>query len=168
MPEGVKTLWELLWDYDPNGLLVVDLDMTIRVVNPALCQMLQATEADLVGRNAAEFLDDTDDFRRVWDENRVTKAVEHEYPRYNLFVRKVMFPIRDENIVACIMVDATHEQQQKVDMLALKRETLEKVTLVVDNQMKVAQEIAGLLGETTAETKVSLMSLIDLLRQEDA
>ena len=21
-----KTLWELLWDYDPNGLLVVDID----------------------------------------------------------------------------------------------------------------------------------------------
>ena len=168
MPEGAKTLWELLWDYDPNGLLVVDLDMTIRVVNPALCQMLQAQEDDLVGRSAADFLDDADDFRRVWAENRVTKAVEREYPRYNLFVRKVMFPIRDENIVACIMVDVTHEQQQKVEMTALKRETLEKVTRVVDNQMKVAQEIAGLLGETTAETKVSLMYLIDLLRQEQA
>lgn len=166
MPEGAKTLWELLWDYDPNGLLVVDRDLAVQVVNPALCEMLRTREEDLIGRNVGDFLDDADDFRRVWDENRVTKAVEREYPRYGLYVRKVMFPIRDENVVACIMVDVTHEQQQTEEMTALKRETLDRVTQVVNNQMKTAQEIAGLLGETTAETKVSLLSLIDLLRQE--
>jgi hypothetical protein len=30
-----KTLWKLLWDYDPNGLLVVDTGLMVRVVNPA-------------------------------------------------------------------------------------------------------------------------------------
>jgi hypothetical protein len=29
--------------------------------------------------------------------------------------------------------------------------------------MKVAQEIAGLLGETTAETKVSLLKIIEMV-----
>ncbi len=29
--------------------------------------------------------------------------------------------------------------------------------------MRVAQEIAGLLGETTAETKVSLLHLLEML-----
>jgi len=167
MPEAAKSLWELLWDYDPNGLLVVDLDLTILVVNPALCEMLGSSEQELIGRNATEVLDDAEDFRRVWEENRVVKAVEHEYPRYGLHVRKVLFPIRDEGVVACIMVDVTHEQKQTSEMTALKRETLEQVTRVVDKQMKVAQEIAGLLGETTAETQVSLLSLIDMLRQEE-
>ena len=32
---------------------------------------------------------------------------------------------------------------------------------VIDKQMMVAQEIAGLLGETTAETKVTLTKLRD-------
>jgi hypothetical protein len=32
--------------------------------------------------------------------------------------------------------------------------------------MKTAQEIAGLLGETTAETKVLLVKLMNLARQE--
>jgi hypothetical protein len=41
-----------------------------------------------------------------------------------------------------------------------------KVREVVDNQMKVAQEIAGLLGETTAETKVSLLKIIEAVEQE--
>jgi uncharacterized Fe-S cluster-containing protein len=48
----------------------------------------------------------------------------------------------------------------------LKQETLEKVHQVVDSHMQVAQEIAGLLGETTAETKVSLMKLQQVLDQE--
>lgn len=166
MPDAVKSLWERLWDYDPNGLLVVDLDLRIRVVNPALCRMLQAAEADLIGRNAAEYLDDAADFARVFQENRVVQAVVHEYPRYGLFVRKVLFPIQDEGLVACIMVDVTHEEQQAGEMLTLKREALDRVTRVVDNQMKVAQEIAGLLGEATAETQVSMRRLLDMLREE--
>jgi hypothetical protein len=32
--------------------------------------------------------------------------------------------------------------------------------------MKVAQEIAGLLGETTAETKVSLLKILKLVEGE--
>ena len=39
---------------------------------------------------------------------------------------------------------------------------------VIDKQMMIAQEIAGLLGETTAETKVTLTKLRDsMLAQED-
>jgi len=34
---------------------------------------------------------------------------------------------------------------------------------VIDRQMKVAQEIASLLGETTAETKVILTRMKDML-----
>jgi hypothetical protein len=51
------------------------------------------------------------------------------------------------------MVDLSHEWHQRNEMLRIKRETLEQVNEVVNKQMHVAQEIAGLLGETTAETK---------------
>jgi PAS domain-containing protein len=161
-----KTLWELLWDYDPNGLLVVDLDMVIRVVNPALCAMLKSTTDNLIGHDASEFIDDLSDFRRVWDEDTVMQAAEREYPRYDLFVREVIFPIRDQSIVACIMVDLSHEWRQKAERLEVRRQALANVTRVVDNQMKVAQEIAGLLGETTAETKVSLLKVMEMLTEE--
>jgi uncharacterized Fe-S cluster-containing protein len=40
---------------------------------------------------------------------------------------------------------------------------MQEVRQVVDKQMRVAQEIAGLLGETTAETKVSLLHLLEML-----
>lgn len=164
LPE--KSLWELLWEYDPNGLIAVDTDLKIRIVNPAFCKMLGLGASDLIGKHAADFLDDADDFTMVWEKDMVIRAVEKEYPRYNLYVRKVMFPIRNEGIIASIIVDLTHEWHQKNELQRVKQQTLEEVNQVVDRQMKVAQEIAGLLGETTAETKVSLLRVAKMLRQE--
>ena len=45
----------------------------------------------------------------------------------------------------------------------MKVETIEMAQKVIDKQMLVAQEIAGLLGETTAETKVTLTKLRDTI-----
>lgn len=166
MSETTKSLWELLWDYDPNGLVVLDESMRIRVVNPAFCAMFHCDPDTVIGEGAAEILGDVTDFRQVWETGEVIKAKEMCYPAHNLCVRKVIFPIRDEGIVACIMVDLSHEWQRRQEVQRLKQETLEKVHGVVDRQMQVAQEIAGLLGETTAETKVSLLKLQEILEQE--
>ena len=78
-----------------------------------------------------------------------------------------MFAIRNQGIIACIMVDMTHDWKQKQQLLQLKEETLRNVDLVVDKQMKAAHEIAGLLGETTAQTKVNLLRLSEMLRKEE-
>jgi len=99
--------------------------------------------------------------------NEVIMAKEEEYPKYEIHVKKVMFSIKEQNIAACIMVDITHTSKQNSDIRKLKAETLEKVREVVDNQMKVAQEIAGLLGETTAETKISFIKLMDMFKREN-
>ncbi|HBB34019.1 MAG TPA: hypothetical protein DDZ80_22680 [Cyanobacteria bacterium UBA8803] len=161
-----KTLWELLWAYDPNGLIVVDKDMNIMLVNPAFCKMFNVDQSDIIGLPATEILDDVEDFKKVWESDEVIRGKEKAYASYNLYVRKVIFPIKQENIIACIMVDLTHEFQRRQEILNLKTETVKKVNEVVDNQMKVVQEIAGLLGETTAETKVSLLKIIQMVEQE--
>jgi len=162
----VKTLWELLWDYDPNGLLVVDADMNIRVVNTAFCRLFQCKEEDIKGTHAGRLLGDTGDLAHVWETNEAMVAVEKEFPEYGLYLRRVIFPVKEEGMVACIMVDMTDEWKQRNEILTLKRETILKVNAVVDKQMSVAQKIAGLLGETTAETKVSLLKLLEMVEKE--
>ena len=71
-----KTLWELLWDYDPNGLLVVDTDLKITLVNSALCAMFKTTAEAIVGRPVSVIIDDAEDFLTVWRENQPVKARE--------------------------------------------------------------------------------------------
>ena len=156
-------LWKLLWDFDPNGLLVLDDTLRVIQVNAALCQMLKSERKDLLGRKAADLLGEVSDFQRAYTEQCEVTGEETSYPRYELYVRKVIFPVPGEKVVAGIFVDLTHEWRQRKELELLRSRTAQEVRNVVDNQMRVAQEIAGLLGETTAQTKVSLLRLLELL-----
>jgi PAS domain S-box-containing protein len=162
----MKTLWELLWNYDPNGLVVVNPEMKIQTVNPAFCRMFGCQVEDIMGIHAADLLGDVSDFQKVWETGEEIVSLEAEYPQQGLYLRKVIFPVAEENVVACILVDMTFERNQRNEMTELKRETILKVHAVVDKQMSVAQKIAGLLGETTAQTKVSLLKLLEMVEKE--
>ncbi len=156
-------LWKLLWDFDPNGLLVLDESYRVILVNPAMCQLLRSKREELLGREAAQLLGDISDFQRAHTEQIEVIGPETHYPQYDLYVRKLIFPVPGEEVVAGIFVNLTRESKQRNELELLRRRTAEEVRNVVDKQMRIAQEIASLLGETTAETKVSLLRLLELL-----
>lgn len=161
-----NSIWKLLWEYDPNGLVAVDLNFEVVLVNPAFCQMFGIEAEAVLGQPASSILGNTDSFKRVKDTQTVLRGIEREYSSRQLFVEEVVFPIPEESIIACIMVDRSQDYKRKKELQHLKTETVLKVREVVDNQMKVAQEIAGLLGETTAETKVSLLKIVEAVEEE--
>lgn len=163
-PALSANLWKLLWDFDPNGLFVLDDSLRVVLVNPAMCQMLKSDRDSLVGRSAAELLGDVSDFARAYREQVEVLGGETFYPQFDLHARKVIFPVPGARVVAGIFVNLTREWKQRQELNTLRSRTAEEVRNVVDKQMRVAQEIAGLLGETTAETKVSLLRLLELLR----
>jgi len=51
----------------------------------------------------------------------------------------------------------TKEKEQEERIKMLKKESLEKIEDVLSRQMVLAQEIAGLLGESIAEAKSRFM-----------
>ena len=67
--------------------------------------------------------------------------------------------IKEENVYMVIMSDITQEEKNIKALNAMKERTLDAAQEVIDKQMRVAQEIASLLGETTAETKIILTRL---------
>ena len=71
--------------------------------------------------------------------------------------------VRDQGVVIGIIRDITEEEKEIGKRYRLKMEAVNIAQKVIDKQMMVAQEIAGLLGETTAETKVTLTKLRDSL-----
>ena len=63
-------------------------------------------------------------------------------------------------MLICIMRDVTEEEdasERKKE--SISRQTVEIADKVVDKQMRIVQEIASLLGETAAETKIALTKL---------
>ena len=64
------------------------------------------------------------------------------------------------------MKDITQETKSQEQLDKVKLETLATTDEVIKKQMRVAQEIASLLGETTAETKVALLKLKKTIQGE--
>ncbi|NJL00538.1 MAG: PAS domain-containing protein [Spirulinaceae cyanobacterium RM2_2_10] len=161
-----KSLWQLLWEHDPNGLIVVDADMYIKLANPAFCQLFQVEADAVVEQPISTILDNVEDFKNVWQTGKVLRDRFYEHPDRQLYVSQILFPIEEESVVVCIAIDVSHDIERRRELKRLKQETVRQVNEVVDNQMKAVQEIAGLLGETTAETKISLLKIIQAIEQE--
>ena len=68
------------------------------------------------------------------------------------------------HIIMCIMRDVTSEETSKWEKENLSRQTIEVTDKVIEKQMRAVQEIASLLGETTAETKIALTRLKESLK----
>ena len=58
-----------------------------------------------------------------------------------------------------LLRDVTEEERRRESRMQLCGDTAELAQKVIEKQMRVAQEIASLLGETTAETKLALNRL---------
>ena len=66
-----------------------------------------------------------------------------------------------------VMKDITKTVESDKKLSEMTDETLVTTDEVIKKQMRVAQEIASLLGETTAETKVALLKLKETLKKEN-
>ena len=64
--------------------------------------------------------------------------------------------------------DVTVEESERKSKEELSRQTIETADKVVDKQMRIVQEIASLLGETAAETKIALTKLKESIANEDS
>ena len=150
--------------HTPNGLLLVDEQARIRFVNPAFKRMFHTGDEELVGRKASEIVH-SDCFERAIATGKELSA-RGTIPELDVHYRAGVFGTENEHQYCGIFIDISEEERARAELLELKRETLARAEEVIRRQMQTAQEIAGLLGETTAETKVFLAKLTDIFRQE--
>ena len=148
----------------PNGVLLVDRETRIRFVNPAFRTMFHCGEEKLLDRLAAEVVH-SDCFDRVIAAGRDIMAKE-TIPEHDVSFRAGLFPIEGEDLYCGIFIDISEEEKARNELRELKAQTLERAQEVISREMQTAQEIARLLGETTAETKVLLVKLMSLFEEE--
>ena len=65
-----------------------------------------------------------------------------------------------------IMRDITDEESYREKKARINKQTVEVADTVVEKQMRIVQEIASLLGETAAETKIALTKLKESIDDE--
>lgn len=85
-----------------------------------------------------------------------------ELPEVGRTAKLYNFKLPEEDLRVLMLLDVTETLMKDQQAEVFKTETINKAHQVIHQQMRVAQEIAGLLGETTAETKAALFELIKL------
>ncbi len=100
-----------------------------------------------------------EDFRYVRETGKSIIGKKVHYYKYNVIFIKTIVYMPKQDIVLVSMMDITKEEENKEELLKVKEQTIDTAQKVIEKQMRVAQEIASLLGETTAETKITLTKL---------
>jgi iron only hydrogenase large subunit-like protein/uncharacterized Fe-S cluster-containing protein len=165
MRTRAESLSNIIIESGPNAIIAVDLDMKIQEYNPAAKEMFRIKD-DLKYKPLRFLLNDDDAFRIVakTQENIVNKKVTLE--EYGLITLQNIYYLKDHNIVIGIITDITDMEKIREKNIDVRKKTIETTQEVIEKQMRVAQEIASVLGETTAETKVMLNKIKRLLIDE--
>ena len=164
MRARAESLTHVVIDVTPNAILIVDQALKIQDVSPSAEKMLHCRRSSAIGKPLREVLRVIEDFVEVRDTGQpvLNKVVRL---REDLIVEEAIVPVGGENLIVAILRDVTERETQRKELERIRAETLARSQEVIKQQMRVAHEIAGLLGETTAETKVLLTQLARLMQE---
>lgn len=150
----------------PNGILVLNENLEVQQVNDAALRIMNLRSAsDIMGDQVVRILDPSDflTVRRSGKSIRNRRIYLAEYDKY---VEQSILYDASYRILICLMRDITEEEAQREKKEEISRQTVETADKVVEKQMRVVQEIASLLGETAAETKIALTKLKESIADE--
>ena len=150
----------------PNGLIVLNEQLEVQQINDAARKMMNIRSAnDIVGDQVVRILDPVV-FMNVLRDKRSIRNERVFLAEYRRYVEQSVIYDQESRLLICIMRDITDEQDEREKKEKISRQTIEVADKVVDKQMRIVQEIASLLGETAAETKIALAKLKESISNE--
>lgn len=150
----------------PNGLIVLNEALEVQQVNTAALKIMNLHSArDILGDLVVRVLDPKP-FMEVLGKGRNIKNKHVYLAEYEKYVEQTIIYDKDYKLIICIMRDITDEEKSRERKEDISRRTVEVADKVVDKQMRIVQEIASLLGETAAETKIALTKLKETIADE--
>jgi len=165
MHEKSESLSNLVMQTSPNIVLIVDKDMKILEYSAVGEKYFGKTRQQALAMYLYEFIDPSD-FQWVYNTHQKIHGKKVTYGEYHISTLQNILYIEKEDVVLATFIDITKEEEQAKQDYKQKLETIALAQKVIHKQMMVAQEIAGLLGETTAETKTTLTKLCRSLLDE--
>ncbi len=150
----------------PNGLIVLNEKLEVQQINKVALKILNLRYAsDIMGDQVVRILDPTD-FIDVLNKGTNIHNKRVYLAEYEKYMEETIVYDREYRLLVCILRDVTEEETQREKKENISRQTVEIADRVVDKQMRIVQEIASLLGETAAETKIALTKLKESISDE--
>ncbi len=166
LKDKAESFSDIIVNNTPIGLIVLNERLEVQQINTAARNIVNIRSAsDILGDQVVRILDPAAYMnvlktgRNVYDE-RVYLA------EYNRFVEQSVVFDKDSHLLVAILRDITDEEHEREKKENISRQTVEVADKVVEKQMRIVQEIASLLGETAAETKIALAKLKESITDE--
>lgn len=150
----------------PNGLIVLNEKLEVQQINRAALKILNLRLAsDILGDQVVRVME-PGDFVSVLSKGVPIHNKRVYLAEYEKYVEETIVYDTEYRLLICILRDVTEEETQREKKESISRQTVEIADRVVDKQMRIVQEIASLLGETAAETKIALSKLKEFISDE--
>lgn len=148
----------------PTGVLILNEKLQVEHINPAAVALLHV-RGEICGRSVGALLP-SNDFYQVLStgENVLHHKVRYEKP--GIVVSQSVVRVQSARTVIVLLEDITHKELESEKHRVMTEETAQFAREVVEKQMRVVQQIAGLLGETAMETKLALSKLTNTLVEQ--
>ena len=163
--EKARSMSNVVLEATPEIVLIVDSAFQIIEFNKRAEDVFGINKSEAVNKMIFEIMD-ASDFEQVLDDHLSIKRKKIHLSGLGLVLLENIIYIDEMDAMLAIFQDITDEEVEMERQLQMRMDTVDIAQQVIDKQMTVAQEIAGLLGETTAETKVILTQLRDSMMKE--
>ncbi|MDE6036013.1 MAG: 4Fe-4S binding protein [Ruminococcus sp.] len=166
LKEKAESFSDIIVNNTTNGLIVLNDMLEVQQINKSALSIMNLRSAnDILGDQIIRILDPCS-FIEVQSTGKGIYNERTYLADYQRYVEQTIVLDRNSNMLICIMRDVTDEENERVKKDAISRQTIEIADKVVEKQMRIVQEIASLLGETTAETKIALSKLKESITNE--
>ena len=157
---------DIIVNNSPNGLILLNENLEVQQINASAKRMMNIrSSSDILGDQVVRILDPSV-FMNVLRTGRDVIGQRVYLAEYKRFVEQSVVHDKASHLMVAIMRDITDEQNEREKKENISRQTIEVADKVVDKQMRIVQEIASLLGETAAETKIALAKLKESIQDE--
>ncbi|MCR5229396.1 MAG: 4Fe-4S binding protein [Solobacterium sp.] len=165
--ERAQSLSNVVIENTPNGIIVLDGDLNVREMNPSARKMLELEMVNPVGMPLQGILPDEGLENLIRNLGRKTGYIRVWYEMYGKLLDHAIVKVRGQKYTVIILMDRTVEDYKERQMKEMRERTMKVTSSVIDEQMRTVQEIASLLGETTARTKVALTKLKEAMDDDE-
>lgn len=166
LKEKAETFSDNIVRNTPNGIIVLNEKLEVQQINKEALKIMNLRSAsDVLGDGVIRILDPKD-FVEVLQKGRNIRDRRVYLAEYDKYIEETIVYDKEYRLLVCIMRDVTEEENAREKKESISRQTVEVADRVVDKQMRIVQEIASLLGETAAETKIALTKLKESISDE--
>lgn len=166
LKDKAESFSDAIVNSSPNGLIVLNEQLEVQQINEAAKKIMNIRyDSDIVGDQVVRILDPAA-FMQVMNTGRDIHDERVYLAEYNRFVEQTIVHDDESHLLIGILRDITAEESDRVKKESISRQTIEVADKVVDKQMRIVQEIASLLGETAAETKIALAKLKESIEND--